>query len=469
MFPGSGLPRPGEWQALGLIRHDLHEAAYPRRRQTRRCRISKRSIPQSQMKSPSSTRPPNGRWLVPQPFSTWKLFQRLGYFIRLTDVPTLIRQHIVAQTGFARPPRLDELLQFDRATGRERLIESMRRFLNVRPLNQEGPGLAATLAETGCRQSSCRGRHHQQRCWRNLVHHRYELPGIWFWIDWPSRPAKRFTRVHFARVSPISSIPKSKNGSTAYSRSARMNPAQPGTCSKREPKKPTNKNRSHLQHIRRLQILVEQLPQPDIPVPKLKQYRYIARSPECQRDGGTEIAEALCAGGHISARNLRRPRRCSRPVRPHASEPGQSGTPQVGGVPAGTSAAYGSPDRAMKGGITGLSDRRYRPSASGSHRLQRSPTSMTWWPFATNTWPMLAAIICRSSFNLTRPLRPTAQLHRNHQSARAAARDDTLIRMMRGLTGTTQYAARGRADFPARTGCRTRSSMAACCFGASWL
>jgi hypothetical protein len=27
-----------------------------------------------------------------------------------------------------------------------------------------------------------------------------------------------------------------------------------------------------------LQLLVDQLPKPDIPVPKLKQYRYIARS-----------------------------------------------------------------------------------------------------------------------------------------------------------------------------------------------
>ena len=38
---------------------------------------------------------------------------------------------------------------------------------------------------------------------------------------------------------------------------------------KREPKRPTNKEtRSYLQHIRRLQALVEQLPKPDIPVPK---------------------------------------------------------------------------------------------------------------------------------------------------------------------------------------------------------
>ena len=32
-----------------------------------------------------------------------KLFQRLGYFVHIRDVPSVIRQHIVAQTGY-RPP-----------------------------------------------------------------------------------------------------------------------------------------------------------------------------------------------------------------------------------------------------------------------------------------------------------------------------------------------------------------------------
>jgi hypothetical protein len=33
-----------------------------------------------------------------------KLFQRLGYFVHIRDVPSVIRQHIVAQTGY-RPAR----------------------------------------------------------------------------------------------------------------------------------------------------------------------------------------------------------------------------------------------------------------------------------------------------------------------------------------------------------------------------
>ena len=45
-----------------------------------------------------------------------KLFQRMGYFVLLKDVPASIREHIVAQTGYARPPKLAELTRFDRST-----------------------------------------------------------------------------------------------------------------------------------------------------------------------------------------------------------------------------------------------------------------------------------------------------------------------------------------------------------------
>lgn len=66
-----------------------------------------------------------------------KLFQRLGYFVHIRDVPSVIRQHIVAQTGY-RPPRADELRQFDRTTTRTTLIAALRRYLNVRPLDNQG-------------------------------------------------------------------------------------------------------------------------------------------------------------------------------------------------------------------------------------------------------------------------------------------------------------------------------------------
>ncbi len=48
---------------------------------------------------------------------------------------------------------------------------------------------------------------------------------------------------------------------------------------KREPKRPTNKEvRHYLRHIQRLRILAEQLPPIDVSVPKLKQFRAMARA-----------------------------------------------------------------------------------------------------------------------------------------------------------------------------------------------
>lgn len=214
-----------------------------------------------------------------------KLFQRLGYFIRLKDVPPAIRQYIIAQTGFARPPRLDELLQFDRTAGRERLIESLRRYLDVRPLNPEGRAWLQHVAET-----AADSRHVVADIinvmLEELVHHRYELPGFTVLDRLAIQAREKIHDVHFAGITDqiddrvkalIDSLFKVKAGENSST----------WNLLKREPKKPTNKEtRSYLQHIRRLQLLVDQLPIPDIPVPKLKQYRLFARS----RDA-SEMAE----------------------------------------------------------------------------------------------------------------------------------------------------------------------------------
>ena len=214
-----------------------------------------------------------------------KLFQRLGYFIRLKDVPSVIRQYLIAQTGFARPPRLDELLQFDRSTGRERLIESLRRYLNVRPLNLESRAWLQHVAET-----AADSRHVVADIinvmLEELVRHRYELPGFTVLDRLAIQAREKIHDVHFASIADqldakvkalIDGLFKVKQGETSST----------WNLLKREPKKPTNKEtRYYLQHIRRLQLLVEQLPQPDIPIPKLKQYRLFVGS----RDA-SEMAE----------------------------------------------------------------------------------------------------------------------------------------------------------------------------------
>lgn len=105
-----------------------------------------------------------------------KLFQRLGYFVHIRDVPSVIRQHIVAQTGY-RPARTDELRQFDRTTARTTLITALRRYLNVRPLDDQGRAWLQHVAET-----AADSRHVVADIinvmLEELVHHRYELPGF---------------------------------------------------------------------------------------------------------------------------------------------------------------------------------------------------------------------------------------------------------------------------------------------------
>ncbi len=255
----------------------LHETAYPRLK----AEPTAQDLEEVYTLTPDevafidrATKRPTARTAA---FLYLKLFQRLGFFIRLKDVPEVIRRHLVAQTGFARPPKLAELLQFDRTAGRERLVESLRRYLNVRPLDDPGRAWLRHVAET-----AADSRHVVADIinvmLEELVHHRYELPGFSTLDRLAIQAREKIHETHFASIANqldanlktlIDSLFKVKSGDTGST----------WNLLKREPKKPTNKEtRSYLQHIRRLQLLVEQLPRPEIPVPKLKQYRYIARS-----------------------------------------------------------------------------------------------------------------------------------------------------------------------------------------------
>lgn len=206
-----------------------------------------------------------------------KLFQRLGYFVHIKDIPTAMRQYIIAQTGYLRPPRLEDLRQFDRSSSRNNLISALRGYLNVRPLDTQGRAWLQHVAET-----AADSRHVVSDIinvmLEELVHHRYELPGFSTLDRLAIQAREKIHEIHFASIANqldtrvrqlIDSLFKVNAGETSST----------WNLLKREPKRPTNKEtRSYLQHIRRLQLLVEELPKPDIPVPKLKQYRYIARS-----------------------------------------------------------------------------------------------------------------------------------------------------------------------------------------------
>lgn len=206
-----------------------------------------------------------------------KLFQRLGYFVQIKDVPPVIRQYILFQTGYPRPPKFEELTRFDRSTKRIPVIAALRRYLDVRPLDNQGRAWLEHISETAADT-----RHVVvdiiNVMLEELVHHRYELPAFSTLDRLAIQAREKIHEIHFASITNQLD-PKVK---TLIDTLFKVNTGEIGSAwnlLKREPKKPTNKEtRSFLQHIRRLQVLVEQLPKPDIPVPKLKQYRYVARS-----------------------------------------------------------------------------------------------------------------------------------------------------------------------------------------------
>jgi TnpA family transposase len=206
-----------------------------------------------------------------------KLFQRLGCFIHLDNVPIPIRDHVVGCAGLGRCPSLTALKRFERSGSRHAVVTALRRYLNVRVLDAHGQAWMVHVAETAAQTRQVVADIINVML-EELVHHRYELPA-------------------FSRLERIAIEAREKTNSAHYEHLAgqlstetrrlidSLLKTQPGNTTsgwhrlKREPKRPTNKEtRGYLQHIRFLKDLVEQLPKPEIPIPKLKQYRLLARS-----------------------------------------------------------------------------------------------------------------------------------------------------------------------------------------------
>lgn len=206
-----------------------------------------------------------------------KLFQRLGHFIRLAEVPAAIRDHIVAQAGLARPPTFADLKRFDGSGSRQKIMLALRRYLNVRPLDNASYAWLDHIAETAADTKHAIADVINVML-EELVHHRYELPAFSTLDRLAQRARNKINREHFASVTALLT-PQTKALIDGLLKTQSGETVSGWQMLKREPKKPTNKEtRSYLQHIRRLQHLVEQLPKPDIPIPKLKQYRYLARA-----------------------------------------------------------------------------------------------------------------------------------------------------------------------------------------------
>lgn len=206
-----------------------------------------------------------------------KLFQRLGYFTQLTEVSERIRLHIAQAAGLRRALKLGRLESYDTSGGKQRHVALLREFLGVRPLGKEGLAWLDTAA-----LSAAQTKHVipdiVNVLLEELVHHRYELPGFRTLELAAIRAREQVHEGYFRSIGQalasdvrklIDELLSAKEGSR-YTGWHTL---------KREPGRPTNKEvRTYLQHIRMLQQLAEKLPPIDIPVPKLKQFRTMARA-----------------------------------------------------------------------------------------------------------------------------------------------------------------------------------------------
>lgn len=206
-----------------------------------------------------------------------KLFQRLGYFSPLADTPEAIRDHIATNSNVARCPSFTELKRFDTSGTRQRLAKPLREYLQVRPLDEKGLAWLAHVAETAA-DTRYMLPDIINVMLEELVHHRYELPAFSTLDRIAVQARGKNNDQHFSAITQQLS-PQAKVLIDALLKADPEDRVSGWQLLKREPKKPTNKEtRSYLLHIRRLQQLVELVPKPDIPIPKLRQYRFQAQA-----------------------------------------------------------------------------------------------------------------------------------------------------------------------------------------------
>jgi len=206
-----------------------------------------------------------------------KMLQVMGRMLKMPEVPQQIRDHVARCLTFARSPSLKELGRFERSGNRALKIKKLREFLDVRPLGEKGFAWLKHVAEQAAEVK------HSVADIINvmleeLVRHRYELPAF-STLDRAAYSAREQSNEQYFNSISSKLGPRTKVMIDSLMR------VEPGAQTsawhslKREPKKPTNKEtRIYLQHIETLKRIVETLPKPEIPIPKMRQFRYLARA-----------------------------------------------------------------------------------------------------------------------------------------------------------------------------------------------
>ena len=206
-----------------------------------------------------------------------KMFQRLAYFTRLAEVPDRILQHIAQATRLRGALKSGRLESYDTSGGKQRHIGLLREFLGVRPLDQAGTAWLKTVAVSAAETKHVVGDIINVLL-EELIHHRYELPAFRTLELVAIGAREKVNSAYFASISQALT-PKARKLIDELLQAKEGSRFTGWQTLKREPGRPTNKEvRTYLQHIRMLQQLADQLPPIDVPVPKLKQFRTMARA-----------------------------------------------------------------------------------------------------------------------------------------------------------------------------------------------
>ncbi|CAN7775976.1 Tn3 family transposase [Cupriavidus necator] len=255
----------------------IHETAYPRFKPD----LTERELAEIYTPTASelifvrrNARSDAGRLIL---LTLLKTTQRLGYFVRMADVPATIVSRLGESLG-GRPIAQQAVYRIEQSGARQRLLDAVRRRLRIQPITGKLDTLISAAALKAAETM------HELADIINvvieeLIRHRVELPGFSTLLR-TARSAPAQVNDHYFRAlrAPLSDeivqefdvlleVPEGQHSSAWQDL-------------KREPKKPTNNEvRSYLQRIHWLKWWVQRLPAIDhVPVAKYRQYMLEARA-----------------------------------------------------------------------------------------------------------------------------------------------------------------------------------------------
>jgi len=206
-----------------------------------------------------------------------KMFQRLGRFVLLRDTPERVVRHIARSLCYQLQITPHDLVDYDQSRSKREHVAKLRTHFNVRPLGETGRQWLSGVAERAAETRHMLADIINVMC-EELAHHRYEIPAFRLLDEMAATAREHVHTKHYERINSALT-PQARNLIDSLLQVAPGDTYSGWQALKREPKRPGNKEvRSYLQHVERLQSLADVVPDIDIPVPKLKYFRAMARA-----------------------------------------------------------------------------------------------------------------------------------------------------------------------------------------------